>query len=430
LQTLSAQAVLPLPQPVYHGHMYNTPTPPPAMFVYATPTPSPLPQYQQVEVPANMQVFGAVHGQVFPVLKNEEAPVSNASSESGLKSLTPPPAPAKEEPPKQQALPSGKRSPPGFDKPIIQPRRAKRPQVKKSETINYARAAKARLQPTFKQTRRTSAPAKAEKISRVKREIIRPKQPTPKPAVIQHRRPKKKFGFRSKQNMIDKVYDALTQKYQDLGILAGSDEVLRGDDTIRLHVKKFKALKRIQEALAAVERSPFIKISKVSTPLSMKNQFQKKGFLVYVRVADVSMVDEAKRIFQQFEEFKKCEVARQTTPSNSFAKNEGPQTIVEEPASVDKVAAPAKEINPWINVDGDSFSKEGHVEETGHGEPEADPYIGAVEDCGVSFEGPETGSPEFTYSDKLFEDDGDCGVLELDLTALPMMHKISIGEAG
>lgn len=376
-----------------------------------------------------MQVFGAVHGQVFPVLRNEEVPVSNASSESGLKSLTPPPAPVKEEPPKQKALPTGKRSPPGFEKLKIQPR-AKRPQVKKSETINYARAAKARLQPTFKQTSRTSAPAKAEKISRVKREIIRPKQPTPKPTVIQHRRPKKKFGFRSKQNMIDKVYDALTQKYQDLGILAGSDEVLRGDDTIRLHVKKFKALKRIQEALVAVERSPFIKISKVSTPLSMKNQFQKKGFLVYVRVADVSMVDEAKRIFQQFDEFKKCEVARQTTPSNGFAKNEAPRTIVEEPASVDKVAAPAKESNSWTNVDEDSFSKEGRVEETQYGEPEADPYVGAVEDCGVSFETPETGSPEFTYSDKLFEDDVKCDVLDLDLTVLPMMHKISIGEAG
>merc|ERR1719447_2088845 len=231
--------------------------------MYATPTPPPLPQFQQVEVPANMQVFGAVHGQVFPVLKNEEAPVSNASSESGLKSLTPPPAPAKEELPKQQALPSGKRSPPGFDKPIIQPRRAKRPQVKKSETINYARAAKARLQPTFKQPRRKSAPVKAEKISRVKREIIRPKQPTPQPAVIQHRRPKKKFGFRSKQNMIDKVYDAISRKYENLGILASSDEVLRGDDTIRLHVKKFKALKRIQEALEAVEREPSIRISKV-----------------------------------------------------------------------------------------------------------------------------------------------------------------------
>ena len=40
--------------------------------------------------------------------------------------------------------------------------------------------------------------------------------------------------------MIDKVYESISRKYEALGILASADEVLRGDDTIRLHVKKFK----------------------------------------------------------------------------------------------------------------------------------------------------------------------------------------------
>merc|ERR1719277_1112136 len=78
------------------------------------------------------------------------------------------------------------------------------------------------------------------------------------------RKSKKKFGFRSKQNMIDKVYLSLVEKYEKRGILAGDDEVLRGDDTIRLHVKKFKALQRIEEALLAAERIPCLRAGRKS----------------------------------------------------------------------------------------------------------------------------------------------------------------------
>lgn len=137
------------------------------------------------------------------------------------------------------------------------------------------------------------------------------------------RKSKKKYGFRSKQNMIDKVYLALVEKYEKRGILAGDDEVLRGDDTIRLHVKKFKALQRIEEALLAAERMDSITISRVSIPLSMKNQFQKKGFLVYVQVEKVWMVPLAQKIFRQFDEFKKCDVARHTVEAESPKSVEG-----------------------------------------------------------------------------------------------------------
>merc|ERR550519_1934258 len=45
---------------------------------------TPAPAFQPVEVPANMRAFETVHGQVFPVMKGEEACApSNASSESG-----------------------------------------------------------------------------------------------------------------------------------------------------------------------------------------------------------------------------------------------------------------------------------------------------------------------------------------------------------
>jgi len=118
---------------------------------------------------------------------------------------------------------------------------------------------------------------------------------------------KKKFGYRSKQNKIDTVYASLVGKYTALDTLVDQNEVLRGPDVIRLHVKKFDALCTIEEALEAVEW--YIKIVGVSIPLSMKNTFQKKGFLVYIKLEKVEDVERARSILQTFPEFKKCGVA-------------------------------------------------------------------------------------------------------------------------
>lgn len=405
-----APAVYPYPQqfPLPMPYSGVTPTPTPMGIPMYFPAMSPAPPFQPVEVPANMQVYEAVHGQVFPVMKTEEASFSNASSESGLTSNTPPPP--RETPPVVRQLPSAKRSPPGFEKPKAQPTRK---QPEKQEPINYARIAAKKTRPpsTVKSNLRST---RVDKISQPKRETAPPKLKLESRSLStgsnQGRRPKKKFGFRSKQNMIDKVYESISRKYEDLGILASADEVLRGDDTIRLHVKKFKALKRIQEALEAVEREPSVRIAKVSVPLSMKNQFQKKGFLVYTQLADVSMVATAKRIFQQFEEFRKCEVARQTTDNS--ARSELPMKIVEDkPTSMRKKANGFQILKPL--------------------EGESDPFCGSLEVCGLSNEEMNTGSPElYPVSKALFEDDDECGLGALDLTALPMCPKISIGEAG
>jgi len=117
-------------------------------------------------------------------------------------------------------------------------------------------------------------------------------------------------SYRSKQDMIDKVFLALSEKYTALGLL--ENKGLRGDDTIRVHVKNFKALTKIEEALVAVESHPCVKISKVSLPFSFRNEFQKKGFLVYLKLADVTMVPHAQSVFRQYDEFKKCGVMRET----------------------------------------------------------------------------------------------------------------------
>jgi len=430
MQTLPAQAVFTLPPQQFAPlGLFAGATPSPMVpLMYASPSPAmtPAPAFQPVEVPANMRAFETVHGQVFPVMKGEEACASsNASSESGAtfstqKTEEQVPAYTPEEKQAPQKLP-----PPGFSnsKPRTRPQPAKR-EPKRPETVNYARAASKRLAPeTFKPTVRTkSTPIRVENPSRqvnrgppLRRAQIRePRKPI---AQAQPRRGKRKFGFRSKQNKIDKVFEALCKKYSDLGILASKTEVLRGEDTIRLHVKKFRALNRIQEALEAVEREPHIKISKVSIPLSMKNQFQKKGFLVYTQVEDVSMVDEAKRIFQQFEEFKKCEVARQSAES-SKAHDEQPVIIVEESeTSVDTFAEPGAYAIKSNDVQQEGYQEEEEI----HGE--ADDLCGSVDP--LSLEDIATGSPTISPVDNLFGEKDGC--MDLDLTCPAFTPRISLG---
>lgn len=90
-------------------------------------------------------------------------------------------------------------------------------------------------------------------------------------------------------------------------------------------MKKFKALQKIEAALESIE-SEGIVIKRISTPLSMKNQFQKKGFLVYLKLEDINDIPLARKIFQSYEEFQKCDVARINarqvgTPPKSKAGN-------------------------------------------------------------------------------------------------------------
>merc|ERR1719166_540284 len=142
-------------------------------------------------------------------------------------------------------------------------------------------------------------------------------------------------SYRSKQDMIDKVFLALSQKYTALGLL--ENKGLRGDDTIRVHVKNFKALTKIEEALIAVESHPKVKVSKVSLPFSFRNEFQKKGFLVYLKLEHVTMVPHAQSVFRQYDEFKKCGVMRETgqyVESLPLAQANLPSvTVTEKPAS-------------------------------------------------------------------------------------------------
>jgi len=119
----------------------------------------------------------------------------------------------------------------------------------------------------------------------------------------------KKFRHRSKQMRILEVHAKLKEEYTDKGIYAAENEVLRGYDTVRVHVKTYKALNKIESPLSEVENDPRIEVLKIATPFSMKNKFQKKGFIVYLKLAEVEMVPIVQNIFGKYEDFTKCDVA-------------------------------------------------------------------------------------------------------------------------
>merc|ERR1712026_166879 len=55
---------------------------------------------------------------------------------------------------------------------------------------------------------------------------------------------------------------------------------------------------------------PRVQVLKIATPFSMKNKFQKKGFIVYLKLADPSQVPIVQSIFAEFAEFfPKCDIA-------------------------------------------------------------------------------------------------------------------------
>jgi len=136
---------------------------------------------------------------------------------------------------------------------------------------------------------------------------IRSVTPEPKPQTKQG----VKHPHRSKQKKIMSVHSIVEETWDNKGKLAGDDEVLRGEDVLRIHVKTWEGLDLIQDVLDHVEQR--VPISRIAVPFSMKNKFQKKGFIVYLKLQDKMYVPEVQDIFGLHKEhFKKCDVALPT----------------------------------------------------------------------------------------------------------------------
>merc|ERR1719420_1146132 len=135
----------------------------------------------------------------------------------------------------------------------------------------------------------------------------RSRSATPEPVVDDKKR---KYKHRSKQERIEQVHQEVKEKYTALGLYAAEDEVLRGFDTIRVHVKTYRGLNVINQPLDKIMSCPHVDVLKIATPFSMKNKFQKKGFIVYLKLADPSQVPIVQSLFAEYAEFfPKCDIA-------------------------------------------------------------------------------------------------------------------------
>jgi hypothetical protein len=112
----------------------------------------------------------------------------------------------------------------------------------------------------------------------------------------------KKFAYRSKQKKIDRTHRSIQEKFSALGLFARERELVRGDDTLRIHVKTFDGLTDIQTALNEIHNHMDIDIRRVAAVFSKKNRFQKKGFIVYLKVGSIAQVDTCLRLLERYSE--------------------------------------------------------------------------------------------------------------------------------
>jgi len=150
---------------------------------------------------------------------------------------------------------------------------------------------------------------------------VEPKEESVEPQKVNPKRP-----HRAKQIKIMKIRTLVKEQCVNKGIYAEeNEEFLRGEDVLRIHVKTWEALDLIQDVLDEVEES--VPIARIALPFSMKNKFQKKGFICYLKVAELQYVDSVKSIFAKYPAFKKCDVALPTNrdPLSSVAAPKTPE---------------------------------------------------------------------------------------------------------
>lgn len=166
----------------------------------------------------------------------------------------------------------------------------------------------------------------------------------------------KRFRHRSKQERILEVHAELKERYTQKGLYAAEDEVLRGFDTVRVHVKTYHALNKIECPLNDIEKHPNVTVLRIATPFSMKNKFQKKGFIVYLKLADERMVPIVQSIFANYSEhFAKCDVALKKEDKEARLR-QAQDTVLPELDVVKAASMKGEDYSNWAKFSENAFS--------------------------------------------------------------------------
>jgi hypothetical protein len=133
----------------------------------------------------------------------------------------------------------------------------------------------------------------------------------PKPSVRESEGRRKKQSvynkeYGTKQSLIDKSHNDLVKHYTKLGLYHG-DGLLRGEDTIRIHVKTVPTLENIEHLLEEIRT--MVGITQIDIPISMKNSHQKKGYTVFVKFASAKDIPKAQAIVENHSHIFQCAIA-------------------------------------------------------------------------------------------------------------------------
>lgn len=105
-------------------------------------------------------------------------------------------------------------------------------------------------------------------------------------------------GFKSKQKKINNVYQNLIRKFAQTNYL--KEEVDRSYETCRVHAKTWDGLNVIEKALDEILAEESIEIQEIGFHKSMKNKYQQKGILVYIKVASGNQVESVFDIYNSY----------------------------------------------------------------------------------------------------------------------------------
>jgi len=109
--------------------------------------------------------------------------------------------------------------------------------------------------------------------------------------------PQKRYPHRSKQRKIESTTQWIESVAKQRGVFAAPRELVRGRQVFQCHAKTFQACKDVRVALQKVLKNENIQVLRIACPFSRKNEFQKKGFILYVKVKDEVQVLLAEQIF-------------------------------------------------------------------------------------------------------------------------------------
>lgn len=147
-------------------------------------------------------------------------------------------------------------------------------------------------------------------------------------------------GFKSKQRKVETIYTDLVKAYEKTSIYL--PEVTRGRSTVRVHAKTYDGLNCIQKALQKIEETEELSMDEIGFHVSMKNRYQKKGILIYIRFCEEKHVPKCFEIYDSFGGHLKdhaialSKVARVEEAKKQIELLKGMENKIKEPEQTDK----------------------------------------------------------------------------------------------